>query len=65
MILSSNQILLDVKVELISIYGITCSVSSHSLLVDLCVDVSPCFLMVLKEITNELLVLVSDDIDIE
>ena len=37
---------------LISISGVKCSVSSRSLLVDLCVDISPCFSTTLKEIAD-------------
>ena len=65
MILSSNQIILDVEDLLFIIYGVKCSVSSRSHLVDPCVDVSSCFLMTLKEITNQLLLAATDDIDLE
>ena len=44
--------IVDVDDLLISISGVKCSVLSRSLLVDLCADVSPCFLMTLMEIAD-------------
>ena len=52
LILSSSWMIVDEQELLISISGVKCSVSSHSLLVDLCVDISPSFLMTLKEIAD-------------
>ena len=44
--------IVDKEELLISISDVKCSVSSCSLLVDLCVDVCPCFLITLKEIAD-------------
>ena len=57
--------IVDVEELFISISGVKCSVSSRSLLVDLCVEVSPCFLKTLKEIANWLRLASPDDIYIE
>ena len=57
---SSSWMIRDMEELLISI-----SVSSRSLLVDICVDISPCFLITLKEIAGWLCLASSDDIYIE
>ena len=55
----------DEEELLIIISGVKCSVSSHSLLVDLCDDVSPCFLVTLNKIADWLCLASPDDIYIE
>ena len=50
---------------IISISGVECYVSSRSLLVDPCVDVSPYFLITLKEIADWLRLATPDGIYIE
>ena len=57
--------IVDVDDLLISISGVKCSVLSRSLLVDLCADVSPSFLMTLMEIADWLHVASPDDIYIK
>ena len=57
--------IVDVEELLVRICGVKCSMSSRSLLVDICLNVSPCFLITLKEIADWLCLTYPNDIYIE
>ena len=63
--LSLSWTIVNVEELLISISGDKCFASCLSLLVDLCVDVSPCFLIAITEIADWLYLASPDDIYIE
>ena len=65
LILSSSWRIIFMEKLLISISSVKCSVSSRSFLVDHSVDVSPCFLITLKEIPDWLRLASPVDIYVE
>ena len=65
LILSSSWRIIFMEKLLISISSVKCSVSSRSFLVDHSVDVSPCFLITLKEIADWLRLASPVDIYVE
>ena len=65
LVLSSSWMIVHEEELLISVSCVKCSVSSRSLLVYLCDDISPCFLITLKEIADWLRLASLNDIYIE